>query len=532
MTSAAAPSRRQPDARHDVAARYDVVVVGGGHNGLTAAAYLARAGRSVLVLERADHLGGATQSVQAFPGVPARLSRYSYLVSLLPRAVRDELGLDLTLRRRRISSYTPDPADPTRGLLVDTGDLGATARSFAAVGAAGDVAGWGDLAERTGRLARAVFATTTGPVPSAAAVRAAVGEQWWTDLHTPIGAMVERSVASDLVRGVVLTDALIGTFARAHDASLRQNRCYLYHVIGGGTGDWDVPVGGMGALLSALEGAALGAGARVLTRARVTRVDPDAPAVHWTDDDGVEHAVGAGHVLAGCSPAELDRLLGRPAAGPAPEGAQLKVNMLLTRLPRLRDTAVDPAAAFAGTFHVNEGYAQLERAYAQAEAGRIPTTPPLEIYCHSLTDASILGGDLAATGHHTLTLFALHLPARLFRADPADARERALAATLASLDGVLAEPIEDCLARDAHGDPCLEARSPVDLEADLGLPGGHIFHRDLSWPWGEPDDGSAASRWGVATGLDRVLLCGAGARRGGGVSAIPGRSAAMALLGG
>ena len=131
-----------------------------------------------------------------------------------------------------------------------------------------------------------------------------------------------------------------------------------------------------------------------------------------------------------------------------------------------------------------------------------------------------------------LVLFALHLPARLFRADPADARERALAATLASLDGVLAEPIEDCLARDAHGDPCLEARSPVDLEADLGLPGGHIFHRDLSWPWGEPDDGSAASRWGVATGLDRVLLCGAGARRGGGVSAIPGRSAAMALLGG
>ena len=100
------------------------------------------------------------------------------------------------------------------------------------------------------------------------------------------------------------------------------------------------------------------------------------------------------------------------------------------------------------------------------------------------------------------------------------------------LNSVLAEPIEDCLARDAHGDPCLEARSPVDLEDDLGLHGGHIFHRDLSWPWGEPDDGSAASRWGVATGLDRVLLCGAGARRGGGVSAIPGRSAAMALLGG
>ena len=69
--------------------RYDVVVVGGGHNGLTAAAYLARAGRSVLLLERADHLGGATQSVRAFRGQDALLSRYSYLVSLMPRAVRD-----------------------------------------------------------------------------------------------------------------------------------------------------------------------------------------------------------------------------------------------------------------------------------------------------------------------------------------------------------------------------------------------------------------------------------------------------------
>ena len=516
--------------------QYDVVIVGGGHNGVTAAAYLARAGRSVLVLEQADHLGGATQSVRAFPGVEASLSRYSYLVSLLPRAVRAELGLDLDLRRRRISSYTPDPADPTRGLLVDTADQVGTARSFAAVGAGNDVAGWRALGERTGRLARAVFPSTTEPVPSAAAVRAAIGEQWWTDLHTPIGAMVERSVGSDLVRGVVLTDALIGTFARAHDPSLVQNRCYLYHVIGGGTGDWDVPVGGMGAVLGALEGAARAAGAQVLTGARVTRIDPDEPAVHWTDDDGVEHAVGAGHVLAGCSPAELDRLLGRPASEPGPEGSQLKVNMLLTRLPRLRDRDVDPASAFAGTFHVNECYAQLEAAHAQAAAGSMPTTPPLEIYCHSLTDPSILGRDLAATGHHTLTLFALHLPARLFRQDPDGARDRALVATLASLDSVLAEPIADCLATDAEGRPCLEVRSPVDLEQDLGLPGGHIFHRDLSWPWwpeaSQGADGAAdpATRWGVGTGHPRVLLCGAGARRGGGVSAIPGRSAAMSLL--
>ena len=514
-------------------ARYDVVVVGGGHNGLTAAAYLARAGRSVLLLEAADHLGGATQSVAVFPGVDARLSRYSYLVSLLPRQVRDELGLDLTLRRRPVSSYTPDPADPRRGLLVEVADGAATAASFAAVGAADDAAAWRAFGERTGSLARLLFPTVTGPLPSAAEARALMGERWWADLvEAPLGDLVDRTFGSDLVRGVVLTDALIGTFARAGEESLIQNRCFLYHVIGGGTGDWDVPVGGMGSVVAALVAAARAGGAELVTSARVGAVDPATGEVAWTDVDGVERAVGAGHVLAGCSPAELDRLLGRAPAQPAPEGSQLKVNMLLTRLPRLRDDAVDPAAAFSGTFHVNETAAQLETAYAEAAAGRIPRVPPAEIYCHTLTDPSILGPGLAASGHHTLTLFGLHMPARLFRHDPDGAREAALEATLRSLDSVLAEPVEECLALDGDGRPCLEVRSPVDLEADVGLPGGHIFHRDLQWPWREDDDApaSAAERWGVATGHDRVLLCGAGARRGGGVSGIPGRSAAMAVL--
>src|SRR5680860_1905201 len=115
----------------DHATARNIVIVGGGHNGLVAAAYLAGAGRTVTVLERLDHVGGAAVSAEAFAGVDARLSRYSYLVSMMPRQVIDELGLDLTLRRRRFSSYTPlvRGGSPS-GLLVDTGDDAATADSF------------------------------------------------------------------------------------------------------------------------------------------------------------------------------------------------------------------------------------------------------------------------------------------------------------------------------------------------------------------------------------------------------------------
>jgi phytoene dehydrogenase-like protein len=511
---------------------YDAVIVGGGHNGLTAAAYLARAGRSVLVLERAAHLGGATGSLRVFRGVDANLSRYSYLVSLMPRAIRDELGLSLDLRRRRVASYTPLPGAPERGLLVDTGNDDATLRSFAAIGAEADHRSWLSFGARTHALAQAVFPSVTGPLPTSARARAAIGEQWWADLHAPLGELVERTFGSDLVRGVVLTDALIGTFADAHDATLIQNRCFLYHVIGGGTGDWDVPVGGMGAVVEALTDAARAGGAELVTRATVRAVlpGPKGAEVVWTDDEGVEHSVTGGHVLVNAAPRVLATLLGDQPPAEGPEGSQLKVNMVLSRLPRLRDGGLDPKVAFAGTFHINESYEQLATAHAQAAAGLLPKLPPAETYCHTLTDPSILGAGLRASGHHTLTLFGLHMPARLFREDPEGAREAALAATIRSLDSVLAEPIEDCLALDADGLPCLEARSPVDLEDDIALPGGHIFHRDLQWPWLEDDAHTPAERWGVATANDRVLLCGAGARRGGGVSGIPGRSAAMALL--
>ncbi len=508
------------------ASRYDVVIVGGGHNGLVAAAYLAAAGRSVLILERLDHVGGVSISVRAFAGVDARLSRYSYLVSLLPRSIVTDLGLRIELRRRQVASYTPVG---DTGLLVRGGDDERTADSFRKVtGGEADWAAWQRLYAATGALARRIFPTMTEPLRSREQMRALAGDDaaWAALIESPLAGMLEREFGDDTVRGVVLADAVIGTFASAAEPSLRQNRCFLYHMIGNGTGSWDVPVGGMGAVSDALRAAALAAGAHIRTAAEVTGIDPAGEVLVREGDR--EYSVGARQILANVPPVLLARLLGE-SHPPLPEGAQLKVNLVLSRLPRLRDTSVDPRAAFTETFHVHEGYAALEESYRQAAAGQIPAAAPCEAYCHSLTDSSILGPELAATGAQTLTVFGLHMPARLFRADPDGARAAALATTLRGINDVLAEPIEDCLLADAAGRPCIEVKTPLDLAAEAHLPGGHIFHGDLSWPFAE--DPADVGRWGVETPHPRVLDCGAGARRGGGVSGLGGHNAAMAVLG-
>jgi phytoene dehydrogenase-like protein len=511
---------------------YDAVIVGGGHNGLAAAAYLARAGRTCLVLERRDSLGGAAVSEHIFAGVDARVSRYSYLVGLLSPLIVGELGLRLRLVRRRVSSYTPDPrVAGRRGLLVDTDDPAATLASFRQVtGGEAEHRAWGAFYGMTRRIAKAVFPTLTEPLRSRAQLRGLLADDiaWQAVFEQPLADVITRTFGDDLISGVVLTDALIGTFAAAGDADLRQNRCFLYHVIGGGTGDWLVPIGGMGAVSGALADSARAAGAELHTRAEVLRIEPEAGGVDVSFTDGTaERVVRTGHVLVNAAPAELERLLGS-APSPRPEGAQLKLNLLLSRLPRLKDDTVTPERAFGGTFHVNETAVQLQRAHDEADSGVIPTTPPCESYCHSLTDPSILGPELRAAGAHTLTVFGLHMPARLFAHDPEGARGVALEATIRSLDSVLAEPIAGCLLQAPGGALCLEVRTPLDIEDELRMPQGHIFHRDLAWPFAEHDE--EIGTWGVETAHPRILLCGAGARRGGGVSGVPGRNAAMATL--
>ena len=514
---------------------YDVIIVGGGHNGLVSANYLQRAGKRVLVLENQPVFGGAAVSAEAFPGVPARLSRYSYLVSLFPKEIMTDLGLSIDLRRRRYSSYTPVPGTDT-GLLIDVHDPGATKESFKRIGAVSDYDKWVEFYTLTEALASAVFPQLQEPLLTKAElkarVRAVTGSDaaWHHLIDTPIDHTISEWFSSDVVRGVVLTDGLIGTFPDGPGDD-NVSRCFLYHVIGGGTGDWDVPVGGMGQVTSQLAKRATEAGATLLANADVESIDPEGHVVWRVGDD--EFSATAALIIAGCSPTELHRLTGNTGNQPAAEGAQVKVNLVVSRLPKLRDSHVSLEAAFGGTFHINETWSQLHHAWSEAQDGRIPDPIPAEIYCHSLTDPTILDQSLVDAGVHTLTVFALHTPHRLIgNLDPDAIRQDLQERVLRSLDSVLAEPIADVILSTPDGQPCVETKTTLDLENTLRLPGGNIFHGPLSWPFA--DDGeslsSAATRWGVATDYPRILLGGSGAKRGGGVSGLGGHNAAMAAL--
>jgi phytoene dehydrogenase-like protein len=485
-------------------------------------------------VERLGHVGGAAVSAQAFDGVEVRVSRYSYLVSLLPARILDDLGADVRLARRRFSSYTPDPASGGRGgLLVGRPD------TFAAIGAAADERGFSAFYQHCRVVTERLWPTLIEPLRTREQARRHVlaggdpnaAGAWRAMIDEPIGHAIADAVGNDLVRGVIATDALIGTFARLDDPSLRQNICFLYHLLGGGTGDWDVPIGGMGAVTSALAVAAALHGAEITTGAEVYAVEPNGR-VHYRMGDA-EHLVRGRFVLAGVTPTVLHRLLDERPPTPA-QGAQVKVNMALRRLPRLRDESVTPEQAFAGTFHVNEMWTQLDAAYSRAAEGQLPDPVPCEAYCHSLTDPSILPSGLRESGAHTMTVFGLHTPHALFDGTYSGAlRDRLTDSVLESLNSVLAEPIQEVLMSDAHGRPCIETTTTLDLHRKLAMTAGNIFHGALSWPFADDDDDALdtpARQWGVATAHDRIMLCGSGARRGGAVSGIGGHNAAMAVL--
>jgi phytoene dehydrogenase-like protein len=507
----------------------DVVIVGGGHNGLVAACYLADAGKSVTILERLDHTGGAAVSQKIFDGVDVRISKYSYLVSLLPRKIINDLDLEIELLPRIVSSYSPTlSSGVSNGLLVQRPLDEQTRDSFEAItGSQADFHAWAEFYEKLEAAASAISPTLLEPLISHQQMRELVtkasGEDIWQALaEAPIGHTLKERFADDLVRGVVATDALIGTFADLESDDLLANRCFLYHVIGNGTGEWLVPAGGMGAVTDALREAARRRGVKIHTGVEVEAVHSDGQTVEVSHDGKTSN-----YRWALLNQGQVDEFLQRPQS--SRPGSQMKVNMVLSRLPKLK-SGLPSEVAFAGTFHVGESYAQLQRAFEQACAEQTPDHPPFEIYCHTLTDRSIVGPSAPAE-LETMTLFGLHTPITLFQNN--DATKNTLTnAYLDALDELCEGTFRECLALDAHGRPCIAAESPVDLADDLRLPNGNIFHGDLDWPWVTEADSEVyqLGQWGCETKYENVFVCGSRAKRGGAVSGIGGHNAAYALL--
>ncbi|MBC8065281.1 MAG: NAD(P)/FAD-dependent oxidoreductase, partial [Chlorobia bacterium] len=411
----------------DLRATYDAVVVGSGHNGLVAAAYLGLAGKSVLVLERNSTIGGATASQQVFPDYDAWLSRYSYLVSLLPDKIVSDLGLNFQTKRRSIASFTPytDSSGSQKGLLLSNED---PARSQASMrDMTGSDEAWADyerLMELERCIAKRVWPTMLEPLRSRESFASGMTgplekEAWRSFVEEPIGRVIERYAHDDVLRGLIMTDAKIGVHTHPMDASLLQNRCFLYHVIGGGDGEWRVPVGGMRSLVDSLLDCCRRSGVDIRSSTEVTSVELGAS--HHTVGflhEGKCMEVSAKHVLVNAGRKTFAKLFGQTwQPETANEGSVIKINMLLARLPKLRASGIRPEDAFAGSFHIDEGYAGMRKSFEDSRDGKIPNPAPGETYCHTLTDPSILGADLREKGYQTLTLFGLDMPYRLFEAD-------------------------------------------------------------------------------------------------------------------
>src|SRR5205809_2615857 len=365
-----------------IRSKYDVAILGAGHNGLVAASYLGRAGLSVLLLEKNDYIGGATTSQKVFPDYDARLSRYSYLVSLFPEQIIRDLGLKLELRRRASASFTPyTTSGQHRGLLLSNVDEEVSRQSMVELtGSTAEFEQMRKFYHLSRVFAEQAWDTMLQPLVAKGEFKRRFDgdeisrEAWRSLAEEPLGLAIERYLQNNLVRGLVFTDAKVGVLTYPHDPSLVQNRCFLYHLIGNKTGEWKVPVGGMGAVAQKLEESARKSGAEMLTNVDLRALDLTGQRRSLEFDvEGKKETVDARFLLVNFGRNVLAKFAGKLyQPDSTDEGCVFKINMLLRRLPKVKAKKCTASEAFCGTFHSDEGYEQMNLSYNQAGQGRLP----------------------------------------------------------------------------------------------------------------------------------------------------------------
>jgi phytoene dehydrogenase-like protein len=495
--------------------------VGGGHNGLTAGAYLARAGRRVLVLERRDHLGGACTLERPFADPAWLVSPCAYLVGLLhPLVVRE---LELTRHGYRVQRADPHLwcpfTDGTALALWDDRD-----RSAAAVAALapGDVAGYLAYSDLFGRIRRALRAddpehdTWLGNAPTRDAIEARLGhEREAIDVlfHASIADVVERHVRDERLRTALHGQGIIGTDAGPRDPGTAS--IHAHHAMGildGMHGGWGYVTGGMGRISSALADAAREAGATIAVGLPVGAIVPGEGVVLAAGERITAPVVLSNadpkRTLALCTGDVHDGFRTRVEAWRT-DSSVLKVNCALTRLPRFT-AATHDVAPHRGMVTIATGIDATQAAHDASRRGE-PDPAWCELYFHTAYDATV-----APPGKHTMSVFAQYAPYTLARGSWAERRGEIGDRVLAGIARFAPDVVDVVEAREVLG--------PPDIEARIGLTGGHIFQGDCT-----PDQ-MWNRRFGPRTPVPGLYLCGAATHPGGSVIAANGRNAAMAVL--
>jgi phytoene dehydrogenase-like protein len=520
---------------------FDVAVVGGGHNGLVAAAYLAGAGRQVVVLEAAERVGGACVTEEVWPGW--RVSTGAYVVSLLRPAIVRELELERHGYRvlpRSPSSFTP-LRDGRSLLLGPDRELVRREVSKFSRRDAERLPAYEAMLERVAAVLEPLL-DEPPPEPFSRRVRDLwrLGRFGWKLLGLgsdgprameillgPARPILERWFESEPLRATLATDAVIG--AMASPSTPGTAYVLFHHVMGetdGARGVWGYVQGGMGALSEALAAAARERGAEIRTRARVSRIlVSDGRAEGVVLADGTEIRARAVASSADARVTFLD-LVGERALPPefaeAVRGidhasASMKIHLALSELPDFRALpGREPAPHHRGTIHLTPDLDHIERAFADAVAGRPSRDPVLEITIPSVVDPGV-----APPGRHLLSMFVQYAPYRLAEGSWDDRKEEFADRCLE----VLAEYAPNVPGAVLHR----QVLSPLDLERRFGLTGGNIFQGAMTpsqlW-FMRPVPGWARYR----TPVRDLWLCGSAAHPGGGVLGAPGRNAAREIL--
>ncbi|HEX2310657.1 MAG TPA: NAD(P)/FAD-dependent oxidoreductase [Vicinamibacterales bacterium] len=518
--------------------RYDVIVIGGGHNGLTHAAYLARTGRKVLVIERRHVLGGAAVTEEIFPGF--HFSECSYVVSLL----RPDIIRDLDLARHGLEILPLDGTfTPMHGnYLWRVNDHAKTYREIARHSRT-DAEAYDEYGRAMVEMARFVKPilemTPADPLamrPRDLGALARLGRRFLQlapgDRYNLVQLMTMSAVdfldqwfETDALKATMAASGIIGTFLGVRSPGTAY--VLLHHYMGeidGAFRSWGFARGGTGAISLAIAAAARQAGAEIRTNAGVEKIlvrDGRATGVVLENGDELHARVVSASTdprltfLALVGEAHLPSAFVEDLARYRYRGSSGKVNLALDGLPEFT-CLPGRGAHLRGAISISPSVDHMERAYDDAKYGRYSRRPYIDMVIPTLTDPSV-----APPGKHILSCFVQYAPYHL-RGSTWDAERDAFGDTVVDTIAEVAPNIRDIILHQ-------QVLTPLDLEREFGLTEGNIFHGELSLEqlfFLRPAPGWAKYR----TPVRGLYLCGSGAHPGGGIMAAPGRNAALAVI--